>query len=107
MSLEKVNFKKVLVDFTVKSMLNPENKDFYINNLSLEQVEALLTGGDSDLIDCFWSAFDQAFKQPKPVKQIDEELAFEEEPDEDTCPECGCHNYISGVACPNCDYITE
>ena len=102
--LEKMNFKKVFVDLTVKSMVNPDNKDFYIKKLSLEQVKNLLTDTDDDLVDCFWTAFTIAcgiLDMPLPFPEV----PYVDEDEFDTCPECGCRHYIVGVACPNCDYV--
>lgn len=50
----------VLVDLMVKCMLNPDNKEFYIGNLSMNQVEYLcktVCKQNTQAIDIFWKAF--------------------------------------------------
>ena len=104
--MEKLNFNETFIDFTVRSMVNPENKDFYINNLSIAQVEDLLTGADDGLVDCFWQAFSRAFPQIITHKQVVKtaNLVINEY---NICPECGCKDYVLGIACPNCDHISD
>lgn len=51
---------KVMIDLLVKQMLNPDNKDFYIGNLTIEQVKELFVEMQQDCIDIttvFWTAF--------------------------------------------------
>ena len=50
----------VLVDLMVSCMLNPDNKEFYIGNLSMNQVEYLcktVCKQNTQAIDIFWKAF--------------------------------------------------
>lgn len=103
---------EVMIDITVKCMLNPDNKDFYIGTLTLDKVKSLfveMNDPSADISTVFWSAFSRAqaiyLKNSKP--EIDAELEDNLESQLDTCPECGCRNYIPGVRCPNCDYEGE
>lgn len=45
----------VMVNMTVKCMLNPQNKDFYIKSLTLEKLSDIINE-DNDLADTFWTA---------------------------------------------------
>lgn len=101
--MKTLNFNEVFVDFTVRSMLNPHNKDFYLDKLSIAQVEDLLTGADDGLVDCFWQAFSRAYG----YTFHDYELAVYQDYhfQDKSCPECACRDYIVGVACPNCEYV--
>lgn len=106
------NLNSILVNMMVRCMLNPDNKDFYLDNLSLEKVEHFFKTmpQDDEVADVFWSAYSIA--EPQFIKQR-EQLAIENDyfgvvnEFEDTCPECGCRDYVSGVACPNCDYVDK
>lgn len=62
------SIKNLFIEMTVKSMLNPENKDFYIKHLSLDKVEQMLSGEDNDLVACFWSAY--CIAQAKYLEQV-------------------------------------
>lgn len=99
--MEKINFKKIFEDLTIKSMLNNNNKDLYIENITIETVEKMLTGADDELVDCFWTAFNFTHS----YMFHDYELAVYQDYHfrEQACPECGCLNYVEGVACPNCE----
>ena len=51
---------EVLVGLMVRCMLNPDNEEFYIGRLSLEQVESLcknVCNKNTTSIDIFWKAF--------------------------------------------------
>ena len=89
---------KVVIDMTVRNMLNENNKHFYIGKLSIEQVENLLM--DDYATDIFWSAF--AIASASYLKSNQE---YHVHSYSAGCPECGCQSYISGCACPNCDYV--
>lgn len=52
----------VMVNMTVKCMLNPENKDFYIKSLTLEKASAIINK-DSDAADTFWAAYHIAHEE--------------------------------------------
>ena len=52
----------VMVNMTVKCMLNPKNKDFYIKSLTLEKVSAIISE-DSDLASTFWTAYHIAYEE--------------------------------------------
>lgn len=90
---------KVVIDMTVRSMLNPDNKDFYIPNITIEKLERLVNG-DEYAAHIFFSAFAIASAQIKP------KLTFEEWLD-CYCPECGCNTYLTGCRCPNCDHYSD
>lgn len=52
---------KIFVKMTVTSMLNPENKDLYVGNLTLEKVESILSKEtDDNFVDMFWTAYNIA-----------------------------------------------
>ena len=101
---------QVMIDITVKQMLNPENPDFYIGTLTLDKVKALFVEmGDpsTDLISIFWKSF--AIAKEKYLASKECTLAklkslrkyYVEEPG---CPACGnTLGYVPGVRCPNCD----
>lgn len=115
---------ELMIDITVKCMLNPENKDFYIGTLTLDKVKSMfveMNDADLDILTVFWSAFSRA-----QTKYLEEEQDLIQEYEKSceldniaceyakhgnnsyygtVCPECGCRFYIPGVACPNCDYV--
>lgn len=102
----------VMVDITVRSMLNPENPDFYIGNLTLDKLKGLFVEMNDvsvSAIDIFWKAFHIAyakFNEQNNSVILKEILEFKGI----SCPECGCPEllgYKPGVRCPNCDYIEE
>jgi hypothetical protein len=104
--MEKINTTEIFIDLTVRSMVNPMNKAFYLKSLSIAQVEEFLTGADDGLVDCFWSAFEQAHSALIVKDTIEDHIFFDSpECDNIFCPECKCRDYIFGVSCPNCDYI--
>lgn len=93
------NSNEQFVQITKACMLNPANKDFYIGNLTLDKLSALIDN-DSNLAEVVFTAFGlaQAEYLPNPIEYT--EIV-------ETCPECGCtahQGYISGIRCPNCDY---
>lgn len=120
---------KVMIDITVKQMLNPNNPDFYIGSLTLDKVASLfaeMNDAGISAVDIFWKAFHIA--KAKYKKQQEElENAYDKDVTLDniacefgkhhnnsyygkTCSNCGCTaqlGYVSGVRCPNCDYIEE
>lgn len=113
---------KVIFNMTVRAMLDPNNKYFYIPKLTLEKVE-VLCDNDDDKTEMFWLCYNYASNQYL-LKQRIEELEeleeigglrnceFEELFDkqdklsilENVCPECYCQNYVQGCCCPNCGY---
>lgn len=94
---------KVVIEMTVRNMLNPNNKDFYIPNITLEKLESLV-GEDAYASHIFFSAFEIAYKQYlMDIEKYKQMLAFEEFLD-CYCPECGCNTYFTGCVCPNCDH---
>lgn len=101
---------KVMIDITVKAMLNPDNPDFYIGSLTLDKVASLFAEMDNpstDTVTLFWKAFHIASAK---YKEQQEELEHLIEFANAHCPECGCSpnlGYKPGVRCPNCDYIEE
>ena len=100
---------KILVDITVKQMLNPENKDFFIGKLTLDKVQSLFAEKDNaniSAIDIFWRALHIAETKYKAQLADLAKATF----NRISCPECGCaqtSGYVPGVRCPNCDYIEE
>lgn len=80
----------------VKTMLNP-NSDMYIKRFNETE---FCKGLSEDNI-----------KIVKSAKEIAEIAILRKENKQNnakcTCPECGCQNYVNGVACPNCEYIGE
>ena len=102
---------EVMIDITVKCMLNPDNRDFYIGTLTLDKVKALfieMNIPDTDISTVFWSAFSRAQALYLEMTKSDD-LPEEDDSidDSDICPECGCRTFVSGVRCPNCDYEDE
>lgn len=51
-----------MVSITVKCLLNPDNKDFYIKDLTLEKISVIIDN-DSSRADTFWTAFHIAREQ--------------------------------------------
>jgi hypothetical protein len=105
---------KVMIDITVRAMLNPDNPDFYIGSLTLDKLKSLFVEmNDTSIsaIDIFWKAFHIAsakYKEKERVfkKELEEILTF----NSSSCPNCGCSEplgYKPGLRCPNCDYIEE
>lgn len=103
LTLVKDFIDDLFVDITVKQMLNPDNKSFYIGTLTLAQCRELLHDADEGLTHAFWKAFGIAQGIYLEQMHIDKELDHFE----DACPECGCTSYVEGCACPNCDYVEE
>ena len=60
----------VLVDMTVKCMLNPNNKHFYIGTLTLEKAAEAIKF-NSDCAETFWTAYHIA------SKEYNEQVEFE------------------------------
>ncbi len=120
-----VGLDEVLTNMLTRCMLNPNNKDFYIENLTLEKVKQYfidMPQDDISVATIFWTAYSRAeaqyLEEQKLLKEYDK--AIQEEVEHyipidfsgineliHTCPECGCKDYIEGVKCPNCDYIDE
>lgn len=110
-SLEHISkgLDQVMIDITVRCMLNPDNRDFYIGTLTVDKCKSMFAEMPSDdvkLIDIFMQAFEIARRQY--FADITEYLSTKTQSNStNTCPECGCRDYIAGVACPNCDYVEE
>lgn len=103
---------KFVRDLTVKAMLNPNNKDFYIPNLNLGKVYDMCHGKQSWL-DMIWSAFKIAYPQYKADQEdyknrnnIQTYTTEEDQPyhEPGSCPCCGYRYYQGYVKCPNCDF---
>lgn len=72
---------KALTDLLVTQMLNKDNKDFYIGNLTVGQVNDLFIEMQQDSIDVsvvFWNAFSVA-NSALIAQQIEEKLQKEYE----------------------------
>lgn len=85
----------VMVNITVNCMLNPNNKDFYIGNLTEDKVDKILSNADIETINIFNTA-----------RSIAEDIYASD----NVCPMCGCTHklgYVKGVHCPNCDYVED
>ena len=57
---------QVFIDMTVKSMLNPNNPDFYIENLNLQKFAAMFKAMPEeklDILSIFWTAYSIAEAQ--------------------------------------------
>ena len=86
---------RMMIDLLVKQMLNPNNKDFYIGNLTVEQVKELFVEMQQDCIDIttvFWTAFsvaqstliaEQEYKE-QIIKEYEEICILENDVDEYT-----------------------
>lgn len=114
---------QIMVDITVRQMLNPDNKDFYIGTLTLDKVASMfaeMSSADITIDSVFWTAYGIA--QAKRLAELEEEAQIlnnitcerakhdNHSHYEDICPECACtqlQGYIAGVACPNCEYIED
>lgn len=115
----------VMVDITVRCMLNPENDDFYIGTFTLDKFQKLFSNmptADMDIIDIFWKAFhiaENKYREQQIARACDEAMALGDIACEyakhgkysyygEVCPNCGCTHelgYVEGVACPNCDFV--
>jgi hypothetical protein len=104
LTLVKNIVKEVFIDITVKQMLNPHNRDFYIGTLTLAKTKSLLKDADEGMSDAFWTAFGIAQAAYLAQKILDN---CQYHTHEDGCPECGCTTYVEGCVCPNCDYIED
>ena len=103
--MKKLNFKQTMIDLMVKSMLNPSNESFYIGSLTLNRLNRIING-DSEMAEIIWTAYSRA--EAEYLNDIAAYLGAEYQlglTEIDTCPECGCRNYIKGCACPNCEYV--
>lgn len=109
---------KVVIDMTVRNMLNPNNKDFYIPNITVRKLESLV-GEDDYASQIFWSAFEIALAEYQALTEycavqdyLDELKSYKDSrlyQDRFACPECGCSSsqgFVPGCACPNCDNIS-
>lgn len=92
---------KVIFNMTVRAMLNPNNKAFYIPELTLEKINRLC-GNNPDKTEMFWLCYKHASRQLENECIIEAQHAYDIQ---HTCPECYCQNYIQGTICPNCDYV--
>lgn len=110
----KSTLNNVFVELTVRSMLNPNNKDFYIGNLTVDKVNRLLHNTHEKLVDAFWTAFGIAhskFVKEKIELEAEREQMLEALHDKHikmVCPMCACseaQGYTEDCACPNCEYI--
>lgn len=93
---------RIVIDMTVRNMLNPKNEDWYLPNLTLQRVIEIYhdIAMDECAIMIFWAAFDIARTQIKPKLLSEEQLDY-------SCPECGCRTYLTGCCCPNCDHYED
>lgn len=109
---------KVVIEMTVRNMLNPNNKDFYIPNITIEKLQRLVDG-DEYAAHIFFSAFTIASAKYAELVEycemqdyLDELKSFKNSKlyqDRFACPECGCSSsqgFVPGCRCPNCDNIS-
>lgn len=112
---------QVMVNFLVRAMLNPNNKDFYIKNLTLHNIAEMFTAMNNrghDISDVFWTAYDIAEGTYLQQKYLERKANEEQDLVQECldacvakqnnvtyCPECGCLDFVPGVKCPNCDYV--
>lgn len=99
--MQTLNTKQIMINFMVKSMLNPSNKSFYIGSLTLDKLNRIING-DSEMAEVVFTAFGIA--QARYMAELEERLNSHEHIWVG-CPECGCTTYIDGCACPNCEYV--
>jgi predicted Zn-ribbon and HTH transcriptional regulator len=105
-------FNKLIIESTVRAMLDPNNEYFYLPNLTLGKV-ATLCNGEDDKTFCFWQAYKIAsreFAKQQAIKEAQEQLNTLDKNvqvyhDPNCCPECGYGYYQGYVKCPNCDYV--
>lgn len=107
--MEKLNTKQIMINFMVKSMLNPSNKSFYIGSLTLDKLNRIINS-DSEMSEIIWTAYHIAENKYREKCAFESLIQKEYNPDfgYNSCPECGCtqsSGYIPNVACPNCDYV--
>lgn len=100
-----------IIDILVRQMINPNNKQFYIKSLTLGKIKAHLDFiNDKAYTPLFFKATELAklvTSEQDSVEYSTEESGFvqnEIKQIRQTCPECGCKDYILGLVCPNCDY---
>lgn len=106
----------IMVNTTVRCMLNPKNKHFYLGSMKLHEIVEMFNAIPEEIrdnaISCFWTAY--AIASVKYNAEQKEASAYMDYIDdlidttvtENTCPECGCTatlGYVSGIKCPNCD----
>ena len=104
----------IMVNTTVRCMLNPKNKHFYLGNMKLHEIIEMFNAIPEEIrdnaISCFWTAYAIAsVKYNAEQKEIEENRPYYADVDylyDNVCPECGCTaalGYVSGIKCPNCD----
>lgn len=97
---------EAMVNTTISCMLNPDNKDFYLGNMTLDKLASLIDY-DSEVADCIFSALEIAtpiyLGWREAVAQA-ERFSHECEAHKHICPHCGAQGYESFVKCPNCDF---
>ena len=122
----KSTVNQAFVDMTVRNLLNPDNKDFYIGTLDYKGLRKLLKNADAELVSVFWTAYhiaetkyNEQFKEAQKLLNnkcreliqtttIDTQYTHRIEQFEHiVCPECNCTSFVEGCACPNCDYVAE
>lgn len=105
--LNKIDFNKVLEDVLVKSMTNKNNKELYIEVITLDTI-AKLIDNDSEKASVVWNALHRAetwfyeMQAEQEYKQELEKELFEQTTLFKGCPECG-YEFANGYKhCPNC-----
>ena len=112
----------IMVNITVRCMLNPKNKHFYLGSMKLHEIVEMFNTIPEEIrdnaISCFWTAYAIASVKYnaeqkevlQTIKDIDDIICVIDEQLEkcrqSSCPECGCTDtlgYVSGIKCPNCD----
>lgn len=104
---------QIMVKATVDCMLNPDNGFFYFPRMKLLDIEKMFNGMPEETrnqaVQGFFDAYAIAERRYKEqLKEIEENKPYHADVDylyDNICPECGCHDFVPGVACPNCDYV--
>ena len=110
---------EAMVNITISCMLNPNNKDFYLGNMTLDKLASLIDY-NSEVADCIFSALEIAMPTYLEREKALEQAYYESALLDDIacefakhgqhsyygsiCPNCAALGYNPSVKCPNCDY---
>ena len=111
---------QIMINATVRCMLNPDNGFFYLPKMKMLDIEKMFAtmpeSTRNDAVQGFFTAYhiarniweDKQQQINEILDVIDEQLEqLKKHPIEKQlrCPECACYGYVPGVKCPNCDYV--